>query len=99
MQGKSFDEVVVMVRKDSGDAHLDYLQITMTNAIISRYEMVNGDLPGGVKYSEEEEEPLQMIQEKVGFDFEKITIKYIVQAEDHSAGDEHEVEYDIVAGK
>ena len=32
MQAKSFDEIVLMVRKDSGEAHLDYLTITMTNA-------------------------------------------------------------------
>ena len=25
MQGKSFDEIVISIRKDSGEAHLDYL--------------------------------------------------------------------------
>ena len=37
MQGKSFDEIVLSVRKDSGEAHLDYLVITMTNVIVSDY--------------------------------------------------------------
>jgi type VI secretion system secreted protein Hcp len=87
MQGKSFDEIVIMVRKDSGDAHLDYLQITLTNTAISHYEILG------------EYENTKAIHEKVGLASEKINIKYIVQAEDHSAGDEHEIEYDIAAGK
>lgn len=36
--GKSFDEVIIHVRKDSGDAHLDYLKVTLTDCIVSRYE-------------------------------------------------------------
>ena len=80
-QGKSFDEVVISVRRDSGDAHLDYLVITMTNALISGYGMDADDL--GV------------IHETVELSYEKITFKYTVQADDHSAGDEHEVEIDV----
>ncbi|MEX5729112.1 type VI secretion system secreted protein Hcp [Rhodovulum iodosum] len=87
MQGKSFDEVIIMVRKDSGDAHLDYLQITLTNTAISHYEVLG------------EYQDSKSIHEKVGLACETIKLKYIVQAEDHSAGDEHEVEYDIAAGK
>lgn len=33
--GTFFDEVVFIVRKDSGDAHLDYLKITMTDVIVT----------------------------------------------------------------
>ncbi len=86
MQAKSFDEVVLMVRKDSGEAHLDYLTITMTNCIISSYHVLgaHGDH--------------QMIEEENGLAFEQVNIKYIVQADDHSAGDEHEVEFDIAKG-
>jgi len=29
---------------------------------------------------------------------EQIRLLYIIQADDHSAGDEHEIEYDIAAG-
>ena len=87
MQAKSFDEIVLMVRKDSGEAHLDYLTITMTNAIISSYHVLGtGDGEG------------QMIEEEGGLAFEQVNIKYVVQADDHSAGDEHETEFDIAAG-
>ncbi|MCF3592858.1 type VI secretion system tube protein Hcp [Rhodobacteraceae bacterium LMO-12] len=88
MQAKSLDEVVLSVRKDSGEAHLDYLIITMTNVIISSYHVLGvGDGEG------------QMIEEEFGLAFEEVNIKYTVQADDHSAGDEHEVEFDIAAGK
>ncbi|TCM86466.1 Hcp family type VI secretion system effector [Rhodovulum steppense] len=87
MQGKSFPEVVIMVRKDSGDAHLDYLQITLTNTTISKYEIVG------------EYENTKAISELVGLAAEKVKVKYIIQADDHSAGDEHEIEYDIAAGR
>ncbi len=86
MQGKSFDEIVLSVRKDSGEAHLDYLVITMTNVIVSDYTI----LPTP-------EDGLQ-IEEGVGFAFENVKVLYTVQADDHSAGDEHEIEYDIAAG-
>ncbi len=88
MQGKSFDEVVITVRKDSGDAHLDYLVITMTNVMIVDYQMENE--------GKDTVDPL--ICEYVGLAFEKMKISYTVQADDHSAGDEHEVEYDIASG-
>lgn len=90
MQGKSFAEIVFMVRKDSGEAHLDYLQVTMTNCIISSYLM---------DQSSSESSADDMLHETVGFSFEKIGVKYIVQADDHSAGNEHEIEYELVAGK
>ena len=60
----------------------------MTNCIISSYEMQNDG----------EDEDMQMIGEKVSIAFEKVKILYTVQAEDGSAGDEHEIEYDVVAG-
>ena len=40
-----------------------------------------------------------MIKEEVSMSFEEIAVVYVVQADDHSAGDEHVVEYNIVAGK
>ncbi|SDE43701.1 Hcp family type VI secretion system effector [Ruegeria marina] len=87
MQAKSFDEVVLTVRKDSGEAHLDYLTITMTNVIISKYEVLGNS-----------SDVHDMIEEEGGLNFEQVKIKYVVQADDHSAGDEHEVEYDIAKG-
>ncbi|QRZ14440.1 type VI secretion system tube protein Hcp (plasmid) [Paracoccus methylovorus] len=89
MQGKAFPEIVFVARKDSGDAHLDYLTITMTNCLISSYSMTqNTPAP-----------ETDTIGEQVGISFEKIAIKYVVQADDHSKGDEHEVEYDLMAAK
>lgn len=88
MQGKSFPDMVLSVRKDSGEAHLDYLIITMENVTISKYEMTGiGD-----------EEDGQMIEEGLGLVFENVTYKYTVQEDDHSAGGEHEITYDIAAG-
>lgn len=89
MQAKSFDEIILMVRKDSGEAHLDYLTITMTNCIISQYHVLGQGSAEGTN---------QMIEEQAALAFEQVNIKYIVQADDHSAGDEHEVEFDIAAG-
>ena len=88
MQGKSFDEVVLSVRKNSGEAHLDYLVITMTNVVISEFEMLNDG-------SDSDDE---LITEQVGFSFETVKMKYTEQSDDHSAGTEHEITYDIAAG-
>lgn len=86
MQGKSFDEIVLSIRKDSGEAHLDYKVVTMKNVTISDYTV----LPTP--------EESMVIEETVSFTFEEIAIKYTVQADDHSAGDEHEIEYDVASG-
>ena len=90
MQGKNFKEVVFMARKDSGDAHLDYLQVTLENCIVSGYSMSQASAETAAD---------DMVHEMINISFEKVKMKYVVQADDHSAGDEHEVEYDIVAGK
>ncbi|ETX30237.1 Hcp family type VI secretion system effector [Roseivivax isoporae] len=95
MKATSFDEVVVTIRRDSGDAHLDYLTITMQNTIISKYEITG---KGRITDSEGIEREGQELQEEIAFAFENVKIKYIVQEEDHSAGDEHEIEFDIAKG-
>lgn len=84
--GKNFAEIVFMVRRDSGDAHLDYLQITLTNCQVTSYRVIGGEA-GDLAPREE-----------FSLNFESVRILYIEQAEDHSAGNEHEVEYDIIAG-
>ena len=86
MQGKSFDEVKIYFRKDSGDTHLDYLTITLTNVVISEYSL------SGSSMGEE-------ISDNLKLSFEKIKVLYTLQADDHSKGDEHEIEYDVAAGK
>ncbi len=88
MQGKSFPDMTLAVRKDSGEAHLDYLTIEMRNVAISRYEVLGVD----------EDRHGSMIEELVGLVFEEVTYRYVVQADDHSAGAEHEITYDIAAG-
>ena len=85
MQGKAFGEAIIMFRKDSGEAHLDYLKITLTNVVISSYSL-NGEATG------------EDITDKFKLSFEKINVVYTMQADDHSSGDEHEVEYDMAAG-
>ncbi len=88
LQGKSFDEITLSVRKDSGDAHLDYLVVTMTNCAICAYGMFNDGA----------DDPSTAIGERVGITFEKVKVLYTVQADDHSSGDEHEIEFDLAAG-
>lgn len=85
MQGKAFDEVVISFRKDSGEAHLDYLKITLTNVVISSYNF------SGSAMGEE-------ITDSLSLSFEKINVLYTMQADDHSSGDEHEIEYDVSSG-
>ncbi|MBP9183870.1 MAG: type VI secretion system tube protein Hcp [Fuscovulum sp.] len=89
-KGKSFAEIVFTARKDSGDAHLDYLIITLENCIISGYRMAQ---------NAPEATSNELISEEIEVSYEKVNIKYVVQADDHSKGDEHEVEYDLVAAK
>ncbi len=85
MQGKAFDEVVISFRQDSGEAHLDYLVITLTNVVISSYSL------SGSAMGEE-------ITDALSLAFEIVNVKYTMQADDHSSGDEHEIEYDVSAG-
>ncbi len=79
--GQAFDEVVVSVRRDSGEAHFDYLVITMENVIISSY-----------CFGTDHEDDLGgRLTESVALEFEHVTLAYTRQAEDGSAGDTHEV--------
>lgn len=89
-KGKSFKEITFTARKDSGDAHLDYLIITLENCIISSYKMAQ---------NAPEESSNELVSEEIAISYEKVNFKYVVQSDDHSAGDEHEVEYDLVAAK
>ena len=85
LQGKSFPEITIYLRKDSGDVSTDYLKITLDNCLISRVDMLGG---------EEAVVPV----EDVSLTCEKINILYTMQADDHSAGDEHEITFNILAG-
>lgn len=81
--GRHFDEVVVSFRKDTGDADLDFLKMTLRNVVISSYSM-----SGGQEASE--------IDETLGLSFENVRLVYVTQSDDGSPGDEHDVEFDIV---
>lgn len=87
MQGKSFEEIVFYARKDSGDAHLDYLKVTLTNCVLTNFSMSSSSSDAST----------QLIKETISIAAEKINVVYTVQADDHSAGDEHEIEYDVAA--
>ena len=89
-KGTSFPEIVFTARKDSGDAYLDYLIVTLKKCIVSGYKMATSTSEGG---------SLDMVAEEVSISYEHVTFKYVVQADDHSAGAEHEVEYDLMAAK
>ena len=89
MNGKTMDEAVLTLRKDSGDDAIDYLIITMTNVIISSYEI--GEAVAG-------ENKLERVPERIGLSFEKVKVLYTMQNSDGTAGDEHEIEYSIVEG-
>jgi type VI secretion system secreted protein Hcp len=82
----AFPEIVVTLRKDSGETHLDYLTVTLSDCMIESYQFSGH---GG-----DDSPPM----ESVAIVFNKMKVLYIEQASDHSAGGEHEFEYDIVAG-
>ena len=88
LQGRSFKDVVLTLHKASGGAHLDYLIITMENVVVSGFEMLND----GSDADDQE------LTEQVALSFQKVTFKYTVQSDDHSAGAEHEIGFDIAAG-
>ena len=46
----------------------------------------------------EMDEPIRRIPERVGMAFERIRVVYVETGDDHSAGDEHEIEYDVARG-
>lgn len=69
-----YPTAVLSVRKDSGEAHLDYLVITMTNVQISRFD-ASGTAGDGIP------------TEAVSLTFDNLEYQYTVQADDHSAGE------------
>ncbi|RCW88618.1 Hcp family type VI secretion system effector [Paracoccus lutimaris] len=76
-------EVVMTLRKDQGEEHSDYLQITMQNTLVENYQVSGGS--GG--------NPVDSFT----LSFDKIKIMYIQDANDLTKGGEHPIEYDILA--
>lgn len=86
LQGKVFSEVEIHFTSDIGreQGSAAFLKYTLSNVAVVAYEFS----------ADEEARP----RESFSLNFEKIKIVYIEQADDGSAGDEHEITYDIAAG-
>jgi type VI secretion system secreted protein Hcp len=63
--GKTFPEIEIILRRDSGDEHLDYLIITLTKATVTSYSLNGGGSEGP---------PAAMI----GFNYEEVKVVYNV---------------------
>lgn len=83
IKAANLGEVVLTLRKDQGDEHSDYLTITTTNTLVENYQVSGGG--GG--------NPMDSLT----LSFDTIKIKYLQDANDLTAGGEHEIEYDILA--
>ncbi len=80
----ALDEIVITFVKDAGDDQLDYLAYTLSNCLISGYQLsgsTGGDTP----------------TENVTISFTKIKGLYKKQGSDHSSSSDHEAEYDLMA--
>jgi type VI secretion system secreted protein Hcp len=84
LQGRSFERVRIDVLT-SGDKPQLKIRYDFENVLIAAFET---DMQSG--------EPL--VKETVGLVFENVRILYIETNEDGSAGDEHEITYDLAAG-
>ena len=76
VNGKKLPEIIISVIKNSGEATMVYLEYKLTNASIVKY-----NIDDNITHS---------IKETIAFEFEKISMKYVVQNDDHSAGDKYE---------
>ncbi len=82
LKAKNLGDVVLALRKDQGDAHSDFLIIAMTNTIVEDYNTsAGGDRP----------------MDSFNLSFDSLKMKYLEDTDDLTAGNEHEVEYDILA--
>lgn len=81
LKGEIIPSATLAVRKDSGEAHLDYLIITMENVQVTSVKTS----------SPENREDGQQLREEVGLTFSKITYKYI-DSESQAVGREGWIE-------
>lgn len=88
LQGTSTSSAVLTLTRNSVGQQLDYLIITMENVLVAGFDMANDA-------SDADDDA---VTEHISFVFEKVTYKYIVQTPDGSAGDAHEIDYDIATG-
>ncbi len=86
-QGRFIPEITFTATRqnDSGKPQV-YLEITLSDCHVTSFEVMGLDTPN------------ELATEQVSLSYEKIRIHYTVQADDHSAGDEHEIEFDLAGG-
>lgn len=85
IKAKNLGDVTLTLRKDQGDEHSDYLTIILSNTLVESYQVSGGG--GG--------NPV----DSLSLSFDQIRVKYVQDADDLTAGGEHEVEYNILAAK
>ncbi|MBU3031501.1 Hcp family type VI secretion system effector [Paracoccus marinaquae] len=85
IKAKNLGDVVLTLRKDQGDEHSDYLTMTLTNTLVENYQVSGGGGGNAV--------------DSLSLSFDSIKVKYVQDADDLTAGGEHEVEYDVLAAK
>lgn len=83
LQGKSFPEAVVTLRRDDGGEEHDHLTMTLTNVMVTGFDM-DTDRGGEA-------------EETVSLSFERVGMLYS-RPDGRRRGEEHEIEYDIMAG-
>ena len=83
-QSRAFPEIVIDMTKSSGGGELQYYTITLENARISSVD-TSIDADGAS-------------EERVGLVYQTINIKYVGSSRG-KAGGEHEIEYDVAAGR
>lgn len=88
LRGQHFDEIVLTMRKDSGKASLDILNVTLTNCILTDHRAENDGA----------DDRLTEMFGAVDIEFEQIGILCPARGDDHSARGGDEVRVDILAG-
>jgi len=81
LRGRAFDEVVISWVV-LGDVQFERQQLTLRNVVVSSVRLASAQsLPAVV----------------AAFSYESFVLRYVEQGDDHAAGTEHEVEFDLFA--
>lgn len=89
LEGRHFDEVVLTLRRDTGDEPIDYLRLTMSDVVIASYELLDEHATSATV--------VDRVPERLGLTFVEIAIRYLEQLDD-GGHKKHEVEYDTAGG-
>ena len=87
LSGQIFENAVITLRKTSGPKPLDYLVITLTNVMLTGYDVRGPVLEDGVD---------QVMEDEVEMTFATIMVEYTEEKQDHSAGEKHTFGFDSV---